>query len=143
MDSPLILKIGYVFLVHHSEENLDHPLAPFLYTISCNHCMTVSLAANGEGLGTMWGEQKARQKLGAAGFTQLQVMQVEGDIFNNYFFWGFLASFVIHILDEALLNGGFVKWIVDNFWPTYRMRMFFWFTSIASGIPKNVSTDDT
>lgn len=67
------------------EENLDHPLAPFLYTISCNHCMTVSLAANGEGLGTMWGEQKARQMLGAAGFTQLQVMQVEGDIFNNYF----------------------------------------------------------
>jgi hypothetical protein len=34
-------------------------------------------------------------------------------------FWGFLASFVIHILDESLLNGRFVKWIVDNFWPTY------------------------
>jgi hypothetical protein len=33
----------------------------------------------------MWGEQKARQMLSAAGFTQLQVMQVEGDIFNNYF----------------------------------------------------------
>jgi len=69
----------------HLEENMDHPLAPFLYTISCNHCMTVSLAANGEGLGTMWGEQKARQMLSAAGFTQLEVMQVEGDIFNNYF----------------------------------------------------------
>ncbi len=69
----------------HLEENLDHPLAPFLYTISCNHCMTVSLAANGEGLGAMWGEQKARQMLSATGFTQLQVMQVEGDIFNNYF----------------------------------------------------------
>ncbi len=47
--------------------------------------MTVSLAANGEGLGTMWGEQKARQMLSAAGFTQLEVMQVEGNIFNNYF----------------------------------------------------------
>jgi hypothetical protein len=23
------------------EENMDHPLAPFLYMISCNHCMTV------------------------------------------------------------------------------------------------------
>jgi 2-polyprenyl-3-methyl-5-hydroxy-6-metoxy-1,4-benzoquinol methylase len=69
----------------HLEENLDHPLAPFLYTISCNHCMTVSLAANGEGLGTMWGEHKARQMLREAGFTQLEVKQVEGDIFNNYF----------------------------------------------------------
>src|SRR6266704_4659518 len=29
------------------EENMKHPLAPFLYTISCNHCMTVSLADKG------------------------------------------------------------------------------------------------
>lgn len=67
------------------EENLDLPLAPFLYTISCNHCMTVSLATNGEGLGKMWGEERARQMLSAAGFTRSQVMRVEGDIFNNYF----------------------------------------------------------
>ena len=86
-----VLRPGGMFLMvdfaasSHLEENLDHPLAPFLYTISCNHCMTVSLAANGEGLGTMWGEQKARQMLGAAGFTQLQVMQIEGDLFNNYY----------------------------------------------------------
>jgi ubiquinone/menaquinone biosynthesis C-methylase UbiE len=85
------LRPGGMFLMvdfaasSHLEENLDHPLAPFLYTISCNHCMTVSLAANGEGLGTMWGEQKARQMLAAAGFTQLHVMRVEGDLFNNYF----------------------------------------------------------
>jgi 2-polyprenyl-3-methyl-5-hydroxy-6-metoxy-1,4-benzoquinol methylase len=85
------LRPGGMFLMvdfaasSHLEENLDHPLAPFLYTISCNHCMTVSLASGGEGLGTMWGEQKARQMLSAAGFTQLQVMQVEGDIFNNYY----------------------------------------------------------
>jgi 2-polyprenyl-3-methyl-5-hydroxy-6-metoxy-1,4-benzoquinol methylase len=38
------------------QENIGHSLAPFLYTISCNHCMTVSLAENGAGLGTMWGE---------------------------------------------------------------------------------------
>ena len=85
------LRPGGMFLMvdfaasSHLEENMDHPLAPFLYTISCNHCMTVSLAANGEGLGAMWGEQKARQMLDAAGFTQLQVMRVEGDMFNNYF----------------------------------------------------------
>jgi 2-polyprenyl-3-methyl-5-hydroxy-6-metoxy-1,4-benzoquinol methylase len=69
----------------HFDENMDHALAPFLYTVSCNHCMTVSLASNGEGLGTMWGEQKARQMLAEAGFTQLEVKQVEDDIFNNYY----------------------------------------------------------
>ncbi len=67
------------------EENMDHPLAPFLYTISCNHCMTVSLAANGEGLGTMWGEERARQMLSAAGFTQLEVKHVEADFSNSYY----------------------------------------------------------
>ncbi len=46
-------------------------------------------------------------------------------------FWAFLASYVVHILDETLLNGGFVQWIVDNFWPTYTTRMFFWFNAGA------------
>ena len=32
-------------------ENMGHPLAPFLYTVSCMHCMTVSLAYGGAGLG--------------------------------------------------------------------------------------------
>jgi ubiquinone/menaquinone biosynthesis C-methylase UbiE len=69
----------------HLEENMDHPLAPLLYTISCNHCMTVSLALNGAGLGTMWGEQKARQMLNEAGFTQLEVKHVEADFSNSYY----------------------------------------------------------
>ncbi len=69
----------------HLEENMDHPLATFLYTISCNHCMTVSLAANGEGLGTMWGEERARQMLSRAGFTQLEVKHVEADFSNSYY----------------------------------------------------------
>jgi len=57
--------------------------------------------------------------------------------------WGFLASFVIHILDESLLNGGFVKWITENFWPTYRMRMFFWFnaTFIGAIVVSNILFD--
>ncbi|MDQ3361325.1 MAG: class I SAM-dependent methyltransferase, partial [Actinomycetota bacterium] len=42
----------------HLHNNMDHPLGPFLYTISTMHCMTVSLAQGGEGLGTMWGEEK-------------------------------------------------------------------------------------
>ncbi len=66
-------------------ENMDHPLAPFLYTISCMHCMTVSLALDGTGLGTMWGEQQARQMLVEAGFARIDVAQVDGDIFNSYF----------------------------------------------------------
>ena len=67
------------------EENIDHPLAPFLYTASVMHCMTVSLALNGEGLGTMWGEQKAKELLAEAGFRRVSVKRVEGDILNNYY----------------------------------------------------------
>jgi 2-polyprenyl-3-methyl-5-hydroxy-6-metoxy-1,4-benzoquinol methylase len=67
------------------EENIEHPLGPFLYTISCNHCMTVSLAYEGAGLGTMWGEQVASQMLREAGFTQVEVKHVEGDIANSYY----------------------------------------------------------
>jgi SAM-dependent methyltransferase len=67
------------------EENLDLPMAPFLYTASTMHCMTVSLALAGDGLGTMWGEQTARRMLAEAGFTRVQVEQVEGDAFNAYY----------------------------------------------------------
>ncbi len=66
-------------------ENLDHMIGPLLYTISTMHCMTVSLALGGEGLGTMWGEQLARQKLADAGFTRVDVKRVPGDIFNSYY----------------------------------------------------------
>jgi ubiquinone/menaquinone biosynthesis C-methylase UbiE len=66
-------------------ENMDHPLGPFSYTVSCMHCMTVSLADGGMGLGAMWGEQKALEMLGEAGFTSVEVEHVEGDIVNTYF----------------------------------------------------------
>ncbi len=67
------------------EKNLDHPLAPMLYTASCMHCMTVSLALDGEGLGTMWGEEKALLMLGEAGFARVDVKHVPADIQNNYY----------------------------------------------------------
>jgi SAM-dependent methyltransferase len=60
-------------------ENLAHPRGPWLYTISCMHCMTVSLAEGGMGLGTMWGEQAARKMLGEAGFTSVEVVHRDGD----------------------------------------------------------------
>ena len=65
-------------------ENLDHPLGPFLYTVSCMHCMTVSLADGGMGLGTMWGEQTARTMLAEAGFTSVEAVHLDGDIVNAY-----------------------------------------------------------
>ncbi len=56
-----------------------------MYTGSTMHCMTVSLAQGGAGLGSMWGEQLAWRMLAAAGFTDVTVARVEGDIVNNYF----------------------------------------------------------
>ena len=54
-------------------------------------------------------------------------------LYLNLLFWAFFAAYVVHILDEALLNHGFVQWIVNNFWPTYNIRMFFWFNAGAIG----------
>jgi cyclopropane fatty-acyl-phospholipid synthase-like methyltransferase len=69
----------------HHHENVDHPGGPLLYMISTMHCMTVSLAQGGEGLGAMWGEQKARELLAEAGFTSIEVHLLEHDPFNAYF----------------------------------------------------------
>ncbi len=67
------------------ENNLDHPAAAFLYTISCMHCMTVSLAEGGAGLGTMWGEEKAREMLREAGFAEVEVRKLSHDFQNCYY----------------------------------------------------------
>jgi 2-polyprenyl-3-methyl-5-hydroxy-6-metoxy-1,4-benzoquinol methylase len=67
------------------EENLDHPLGSYLYTVSNMHCMTVSLAQGGAGLGTMWGEQQALRMLADAGFARVDVEHVPGDIINSYY----------------------------------------------------------
>ncbi len=69
----------------HHHKNMDHPIAPFLYTISTTHCTTVSLAQGGEGLGTMWGEEKAKEMLGEAGFSQVEVEQLPHDFVNSYY----------------------------------------------------------
>ncbi len=67
------------------EKDAEHPVAPFLYTISCMHCMTVSLAAGGAGLGAMWGREKALSMLKEAGFTRVDVEQLPHDPMNLYF----------------------------------------------------------
>jgi 2-polyprenyl-3-methyl-5-hydroxy-6-metoxy-1,4-benzoquinol methylase len=65
--------------------NLDHPVAPFLYTVSCLHCMTVSLAADGMGLGAVWGQEKALEMLKDAGFTTVEIKQLDHDLLNNFY----------------------------------------------------------
>ena len=65
--------------------NLAHPLGPFVYGFSTMHCMTVSLALEGEGLGTAWGEQKACAMLREAGFGHVKVSRLEEDPMNNYY----------------------------------------------------------
>ncbi len=69
----------------HVHKNLEHPIAPFIYTVSCMHCMTVSLAQGGAGLGSAWGQELATKMLKEAGFNRVDVMQLSHDFINNYF----------------------------------------------------------
>ncbi|WP_210486134.1 class I SAM-dependent methyltransferase [Rufibacter aurantiacus] len=69
----------------HLEEDMKHPIAPFLYTVSCMHCMTVSLAQHGEGLGAMWGEEVTMDYLNRAGFTNIQTHKLPHDIQNLWY----------------------------------------------------------
>ena len=69
----------------HVHKNLDHPIGTFLYAISTMHCMTVSLAQGGEGLGAMWGEEKTREYLQNAGFRHVQTNRLAHDIQNNWY----------------------------------------------------------
>ncbi len=69
----------------HVHNNLDHPIGTLLYTISCMHCMTVSLAQGGEGLGAMWGEEKTREYLERAGFRSIETNEFDHDIQNNWY----------------------------------------------------------
>jgi SAM-dependent methyltransferase len=86
-----VLRPGGVFLCvdvqasSHVHDNIDHPLGPMLYTVSTMHCMTVSLALGGDGLGTVWGTQVAQQMMHDAGFSQIDVRTVEADILNAYY----------------------------------------------------------
>lgn len=88
------LKSGGTFLMQdiagssHVHKNLEHPISPYLYTISYMHCMTVSLAQDGDGLGTMWGEEKACEMLKEAGFDSIGVHQLEHDFINTYYVVG-------------------------------------------------------
>jgi len=88
------LKPGGTYLMQdisgtsHVHKDCEHPIGTFLYTISCMHCMTVSLAQGGEGLGAMWGEEKTRDYLTRAGFTSVVTHRLSHDIQNNWYVVG-------------------------------------------------------
>lgn len=69
----------------HVHKNIGHPIGTFIYTISTMHCMTVSLAQGGEGLGAMWGEEKTLEYLRKAGFSKVETHQLPHDIQNNWY----------------------------------------------------------
>ncbi len=69
----------------HHHKNIDHPIGPLLYTISCMHCMTVSLAQGGDGLGAMWGHELAQELLAKAGFKHIEIHRLDHDIQNAYY----------------------------------------------------------
>ncbi|MCW5964867.1 MAG: class I SAM-dependent methyltransferase [Bryobacterales bacterium] len=85
------LKPGGVFLIQeiqghtHVHDNLEHPMAPFVYTVSCMHCMSVSLSQGGMGLGAAWGEELAESMLLAAGFKDITKHRAEGDLMSTFF----------------------------------------------------------
>ncbi len=66
------------------QDNLDDPLGVFKYTWSVMYCMTVSLAYGGMGLGTMWGEDRARTMMNEAGFTNVRTEHLPHDLINCY-----------------------------------------------------------
>ena len=47
--------------------------------------MTVSLANNGAGLGAMWGRDKAEEMLREAGFTRVDIHELDHDIQNYWY----------------------------------------------------------
>ncbi len=65
--------------------NRDHPIGTLLYTVSCLHCMTVSLAQGGRGLGAMWGRETAEALFKEAGFRTVEVHELAHDVQNYYY----------------------------------------------------------
>jgi ubiquinone/menaquinone biosynthesis C-methylase UbiE len=67
------------------EDNVGVPLTTYFYTVSTMHCMSVSLAFDGAGLGTAWGRQLALSMLGDVGFKDVRVTEIGTDPINYYY----------------------------------------------------------
>ncbi len=55
----------------HPDRNVGNPFAPLYYGLSLLHCVPVSLAEAGTGLGVIWGTERARKDLAEAGFSEV------------------------------------------------------------------------
>jgi 2-polyprenyl-3-methyl-5-hydroxy-6-metoxy-1,4-benzoquinol methylase len=64
-----------------------NPIGRAFHSISPLHCMTVSLAHDGEGLGTVIGESGARALAREAGFSKFERLPID-DPFNQFFALG-------------------------------------------------------
>lgn len=80
-----VFLMGDIDFSSRLEENIGNPFAATVFAFSVFHCMTVSLAYGGEGLGTAWGRQLALQKLAEAGFTDVTARSLEDDPLNVYY----------------------------------------------------------
>lgn len=67
------------------EGNVGSPFAPWVYAVSTMHCMTVSLAHGGAGLGAAWGEELALRMLADAGFGGVTVHDVPDSSLNSLY----------------------------------------------------------
>jgi 2-polyprenyl-3-methyl-5-hydroxy-6-metoxy-1,4-benzoquinol methylase len=85
------LRPGGVFLMvdikasSRLQDNIGVPLTTYFYTVSTMHCMSVSLAFDGAGLGTAWGRQLALSMLADTGFKDVAVEEIETDPINYYY----------------------------------------------------------
>ena len=85
------LKPGGVYLMQNIggsarlEDNIDFPMASFLYTVSCLHCTPISIGQGGAGLGTMWGWETAERMLNEAGFESVRRHVLPHDPMNVWF----------------------------------------------------------
>jgi hypothetical protein len=48
----------------------------------------------------------------------------------SFLFWGYVAAYVVHILEESLLGETFVEMVRKNFWPEYQWKHFFGFNTL-------------
>ncbi|OHU99778.1 class I SAM-dependent methyltransferase [Mycobacterium talmoniae] len=85
------LRPGGVFLMSdvkassRLEDNVGLPMNTYRYAVSVLHCMPVSLGLDGAGLGTMWGRQLATSMLADAGFTDVDIAEIDTDPSNYYY----------------------------------------------------------
>lgn len=52
-------------------------------------------------------------------------MNIEKNDTLTFLFWANLSAFVVHLLDETLMGGGFVGFIQTHFWSGFELTDFF------------------